>query len=221
MAKELKDKDKITYISYSSLTPFGNVIFDVTISPAMVNKLNAICDKVLEDKKQRWGHKLVGNIEDEWLIPNDVLADNDILEYFLKIAALYKRQSDEEARKMDSEKFIDNKMNIQAAWVNEMKKYEYNPVHFHTNCNLSSILYLKVPDFASKPILKDNYPNKRNVDGHTEFISHSFFPDTGDRGNLIVKPVVGKFYIFPAGLQHTVYPFGCEGTRRTMAINFN
>ena len=63
MTEELKDK--FTQINYTPRAPFGNVIFDVTISPLMVDKLNTICDKVLEEKKQRWGHKLVGNIENE------------------------------------------------------------------------------------------------------------------------------------------------------------
>ena len=67
---------------------------------------------------------------------------------------------------------------------------------------------------------KEKYDNKRNVDGCIEFINHSYFPGYGDAGNFVVEPEVGKFYIFPAGLQHTVYPFGCDGIRRSMAINF-
>ena len=37
-------------------------------------------------------------------------------------------------------------LNIDSAWVNYMKKGESNPMHIHLPCDLSSVLYLDVPD---------------------------------------------------------------------------
>jgi len=40
------------------------------------------------------------------------------------------------------------------------------------------------------------------------------------RGNYIVKPEVGDFYLFPAYLLHTVYPFsGSDDERRSVSFN--
>jgi hypothetical protein len=35
------------------------------------------------------------------------------------------------------------------------------------------------------------------------------------------KPEVGKFLVFPSYLRHFVYPFKCEGERRSMSFNTN
>ena len=56
-------KSKINDIEYQTLTPFGNLVFAVSISPEMVKKLNSICDTAIEKDKLDWGHKLVGNIK--------------------------------------------------------------------------------------------------------------------------------------------------------------
>ena len=37
----------------------------------------------------------------------------------------------------------------------------------------------------------------------------------------VMKPEVGKFFMFPSWLQHSVYPFEGEGERRTVAANLN
>ena len=201
---------------------FGPLIYEVTITPEKIKKINEACDKAIENA-QSWNHRLVGNLAGEWLIPNDLLLEEELYHYFREIAEMYVKTSNGHLRSVSNNMMKNpNELIIQSAWVNEMKKYEYNPVHYHTNCVLSSVLFLKVPDFSSNPILnsKNKTDNKRESDGCLEFISHSYFPGTADNGNLMISPEVGKFYIFPAGLQHTVYPFGCEGIRRSMAINF-
>ncbi len=38
---------------------------------------------------------------------------------------------------------------------------------------------------------------------------------------VVMKPEVGKFFMFPSWLQHSVYPFKGEGERRTVAANLN
>ena len=38
---------------------------------------------------------------------------------------------------------------------------------------------------------------------------------------VVMKPEVGKFFMFPSWLQHSVYPFEGEGERRTVAANLN
>ena len=41
------------------------------------------------------------------------------------------------------------------------------------------------------------------------------------RGLIKYKPTVGDFFIFPAHLQHTVYPFRTEGDEERRSVSFN
>ena len=34
-----------------------------------------------------------------------------------------------------------------------------------------------------------------------------------------ITPTVGKFYLFPHYLMHTVYPFNADGERRSLSFN--
>ena len=36
---------------------------------------------------------------------------------------------------------------------------------------------------------------------------------------LMFKPEVGMMLVFPSWLKHSVYPFYCEGERRSMSFN--
>ena len=39
--------------------------------------------------------------------------------------------------------------------------------------------------------------------------------------SFVIRPEVGKLYLFPSWLQHMVYPFQGKGERRTVAANLN
>ena len=39
--------------------------------------------------------------------------------------------------------------------------------------------------------------------------------------NVVVRPQVGRLYMFPSWMQHMVYPFQGDGERRTVAANIN
>ena len=57
-----------------------------------------------------------------------------------------------------------------------------------------------------------------NQNGKLELIDTS--PKLLCRGNYIIKPEVGDFYLFPAYLLHTVYPFsGSDDERRSVSFN--
>ena len=61
-------------------------------------------------------------------------------------------------------------------WFNEMQPGgEYNPIHYHTGCHVSSVLYLKVP--AKRP--KRGIDCKEDRDGMIEFVDgkEQFLPN--------------------------------------------
>ena len=100
------------------------------------------------------------------------------------------------------------------SWIVRQFKNEYNPAHFHSG-HISGVGYLKVPSSLGNTSQK----NKRiNHNGRLELIECS--PKLLCKGNYIVKPEVGDFYLFPAYLLHTVYPFvDSDDERRSVSFN--
>ena len=116
------------------------------------------------------------------------------------------------------DKFKIKEVNVIAAWVNDQRKHEYQVVHIHSGniqTGFSSILYLRTLEDYGKELQHPWMP----CIGRTELISNGggMFSIPSVR----VTPKVGDFYIFPYDMQHMVYPFSSEGTRRSMSINFD
>lgn len=95
-------------------------------------------------------------------------------------------------------------------WIVSQREKDFNPIHQHGG-ELSGIVYLKVP----AQINPGKFP-----EGYLEFVYGRSKPETLDfNGSRAVLPVVGDVYIFPAWLQHIVYPFYGEGERRSLSFN--
>ncbi len=99
---------------------------------------------------------------------------------------------------------------IDKGWFNIMEAGDYNPVHKHSGCNLSSIGILQLPDGW-----KDRIDQK---DGSVDFIHGT--PQDWLECIFETDPPVGIFYLFPHHLLHTVNPFRMEGQRISFSINF-
>lgn len=115
-------------------------------------------------------------------------------------------------------KFKISEINVIAAWVNDQRKHEYQVVHIHSGniqTGFSSILFLRTLDDYGKELQHPSNP----CNGRTELISNGggMFSVPSVR----LTPKVGDYYIFPYDMQHMVYPFSSEGTRRSMSINFD
>ena len=107
-------------------------------------------------------------------------------------------------------------VHIQSAWYVQQKANDYNPMHLHTNAELSCIGYLQMPDGIEEEWEQDgldHYP----ANGHVEFVAGS--PTFLNRATFMVRPQAGDFFIFPADMYHTVYPFHSEGERRSFSMN--
>ena len=107
------------------------------------------------------------------------------------------------------------RIEIQDIWSNEMRAGDYSPAHFHTNCQMSCVGFLRNPDNYEKE-LAACAPHKRMsgclqlIDGRTVF---------GGSNMILVHPVIGKLVLFPAWMLHCVYPFRSRGRRRTFSAN--
>ena len=110
---------------------------------------------------------------------------------------------------------------INSAWIVSQYENEYNPAHNHTGCDISAVIYLKVPDVKGRRNLESN-KGKHDYDGDITFI-HSAMGnrnfDVFEKGVMTIQPTSGLLVMFPSYLLHTVYPFIGEGERRCLPFN--
>ena len=110
---------------------------------------------------------------------------------------------------------------INSAWIVSQYENEYNPLHNHTGCDISAVIYLKVPDVKGRRNLESK-KGKVDNDGDITFIHSSLGNrnfDVFEKGMINITPVPGLLVMFPSYLMHTVYPFIGEGERRCLPFN--
>ena len=105
---------------------------------------------------------------------------------------------------------------VMTAWVNFMVAGEFNPPHIHTQCDFSSVLFVKVPEK-----LKEEHQKFKGTGGGPGSISFTYGEvQTHSLGSRHFFPEEGDLYIFPATLYHFVSPFTSKGERISISANF-
>ena len=193
--------------------PFGPLILVAQLPEGFIQKLNQIVD-VVKDKKDM-GSRLAGVIETESEIPHSMLEEKKCMDIFHALSRSYIEQAYLNAGQQDLFNIMDVKTQMQSIWSVSQYENEYNPQHTHAHCQISAVLYLKIP--AMKP---RNISGKRDKDGEIEFT----FCNTDNiftTGSFVVKPKPGMCLLFPNSLFHQVYPFQGSGERRSIAFNMS
>ena len=100
-------------------------------------------------------------------------------------------------------------------WINCQKAGEHNPLHTHDHCDLSFVLWLKVP----KAMLNEASKNK-TTGIHPGYI-HFCYGEEDWRciTDMSYKPAENVIMIFPSTLRHQVQPFTSKVTRISVAGN--
>jgi len=113
-------------------------------------------------------------------------------------------------------KTLIQKINIESAWVNFMVAGEFNPPHMHTNCDFSSVLFVKIPE-----ALKEEHKKFKGNGGGPGSVAFTYGEDRAYTPNSqYFFPQEGDLFIFPATLTHFVAPFLSKGERISMSANF-
>jgi len=105
---------------------------------------------------------------------------------------------------------------ILMTWVNFMRAGEFNPPHTHPNCDLSSVLFIKIPEALKEEHKK--FTGTGSGPGSLSFTYGEVQPH--GISNRFFFPEEGDLFIFPATLTHFVTPFMSEGERISMSANF-
>ena len=212
-------------IEIEQIQPWSDVLLKTKLPDPVLKGMLEISDKVLQDpERANWGHNLAGQIEDEPIVPHEMMQNyklgtsGNIFTFLLNIVGEYvkmcMRQQTTQAdyHKIENEEWMTQ---MKSAWLISQWPGEYNPIHIHTECSLSTVMYLKVPEFlpSTKP--------ERDDDGCIMFIGAGHQSSRLTRNIIKIKPKVGDFYIFPAHLQHCVYPFKTDGDYERRSMSFN
>ena len=190
-----------------------------------IDIINNTGDEVLKDdglsKKYDFSDNLVGKVHKEVSIPVPDKDKSYCLSILRQACVRYLRKMIELGRAYEWSKKSGGKepseenIYLSQSWIVSQYKHEYNPVHTHSG-NFSGVIYLKIPDDMENHFIeetKDHYPASGLIEfSHGE--KQDFKSDT-----LMFKPRVGQMLLFPNWLKHSVYPFYCEGERRSMSFN--
>jgi len=206
---------------------FSPTILETQVPNRFVDIINKVGDNVLSNSmsiaKWDWSHKLVGKVSSEVQIP---ISDRDEKEFLFRImrekcleylnyiisknrAYLWYKMAGR-----DTKPTVDN-IHLVHSWIVSQYAGEYNPYHHHGG-DISAVVYLKIPDGMEEELKKeyeDHYPSN----GLIEFMYGENQDMRSD--NIKFKPEVGTMLLFPSYLKHFVYPFYCDGERRSMSFN--
>ena len=205
---------------------FSPTIMQLEVPEKFVSIVNELGDAVLSDNvlsaKFDFSHGLVGKVSKEVKIPAYDKDDTKFLSDTIKNGCLqYLNYMTEKKRAYGWDKIskdiiptIEN-IRLDQSWIVSQYQGEYNPWHTHSG-NFSGVIYLKIPKGMNEVYekeFKDHYP----ASGLIEFMYGEKSDFRSD--NLKFIPEVGMMLIFPSWLKHSVYPFHCDGERRSMSFN--
>ena len=244
------------------LQPWSTFVMKTKLPPIILEKMLNVTDRIYDNRKKTeiWnqpsishGDKLAGQIENEFTItpgrPSagtitpEFLADQSTMDFFEGVTKIFITQSfkqndvyvplnnKEKEKRANRDNWL---VDIHAMWSVHQKDNEYNPIHVHSECDVSAVMYLKIPEYLpSRKILEYPHPNKSNkLGGKSANLDYdgtiNFTNSTGNvsyrwgQPTMTIHPQVGDFFIFPSTQQHLVYPFRTsdgKGERRSVSFN--
>jgi len=217
-----KGKERRYEMEVQLIQPWSVPIFKTTLPPEILQTMIEISDHIIADKDNiSHGEYLAGQIENEVRVEHNLLEQSGAMGFFMGAVRQFiitckcqMMPGFEQA--IQKEEWL---IQMLTMWIVSQQSNEYNPLHIHTECTISSVMYLKVPKMLSTR--KEHRPGD---DGSILFSTNASRDVDFSVPNIVIHPAVGDFYIFGAQQQHAVYPYRCaEGQKETerRSISFN
>lgn len=154
------------------------------------------------EKANPYNHELAGNIEHEYALKDCVQYTHDLIMPFVgSMDNIFKHIKDYRILNKSCPYMLES------LWVNYQKKHEFNPMHCHSGI-YSFVIWLKAPFKIEDEIARVESRNAR-----AKCPAHFQFTYTDSLGQIRqeIIPVDHTYEnvlcIFPAKLNHQVYPF--------------
>jgi len=181
---------------------WGPLLFKIKIQQEDLKKCASLCSK----KSNLVNETLAGAIKHEHYVSSNA---------FVKIINPYLGVFGQAYRNWYGKTVT--QASILISWVNFMRAGEFNPPHMHPNCDLSSVLFVKIPE-----ALKEEHKKFTGTGGGPGSLSFNHGEQQPHAiSNRFFFPEEGDLFIFPGTLTHFVTPFMSEGERISMSANFN
>ena len=204
----METRTKVEYFQ-----PWSNMICKVQLPKLILDDLLNMYTETMEGEWENFGKELVGQINQEPKCPPEILMKYPRFgEFCLQCVGNFVHTQisqniggDHNEKQGGNAKFLNMKdlvAKINSMWFVRQKPNEYNPVHFHTNCRVSAVMYLKTPKNQIKN-RKDHY----QTDGCITFTNNTGTDTNFAKSMLTIKPEVGDMYIFGAKQNHMVWPY--------------
>ena len=188
--------------------PFGPSVVKVTLNEDIIKSMNDYVESIIKNEKKSkaldHGHKLAGNVNQEFLLEDEFMIKIKWAE--LLAGVVQKWILNQTGKQL-------KQFTIIKSWIVRQFKNEYNPIHYHSG-DISGVGYLKVPADMGKTSQNEKVNENGNlvlIHGTKQFLSNSI---------IKIKPKIGDFYFFPNYLMHTVYPFS-ETNEERRSVSFN
>jgi len=176
--------------------------------------LKSVID-TMGDTGEKYNHKLLGHMQEEYSLNH---IKENMSEFLLAMADTWQINNPgfldtfEEVSKSKKYNLI-----VDSMWVNKQKKYEFNPIHHHSGV-LSFVIWIKIPyelkdEETYFPLNSDILHESDNTDTSGAYTSKFTFIYNDILGRIQTTPVPvdktweGTILMFPATLNHCVYPF--------------
>ena len=210
--------DKSWNVDISVIQPWSVPIFRLKLPDDILSAMLRITDKIVDDENSKsHGEHLAGQVERELIIDNALLKE-DLIDQFVGNAAmeLIKQCYRNTARDQLIPKL---QVSLQSFWIVSQMPNEYNPIHYHTDCQVSGVIFLKVPKMLPQ---RKKKKHRENDDGALQFVGQAGRDMSLCVPNILAQPKVGDLYIFGSQQLHAVYPFRCEeGDPERRSVSFN
>ena len=192
------------------MRPFGPTMYKNTIS-------DRFRDEILDASKistEEANFRLAGNIDKEvsYKMSAETVDElEDFVTDYIKAQAKIGTYQPPDGTELSN-------IELEIPWINVQKKGEWNPPHIHSG-DFSCIVYAQVPrelrDEWKHPTQRGRAPSG----GKVEFFYGQWAPHNSIKLGPL-EPEEKDIYIFPAWLQHHVYPFNADVERISLSTNF-
>ena len=131
--------------------PWSTFIMKTQLPPKILEKMIRITDKIVDNaaNEKSHGQHLAGQIKDELWVEHDILVKEEVMDFFLDVCRNYVIQAFCQNEPLNKQAILNEVWytRMLSMWIISQKDNEYNPCHVHTECALSSVMYLKIPEY--------------------------------------------------------------------------
>ena len=206
------------------IQPWSNFICKVKLPDEIFVELQKVYDETSKLNKS-FGSQLVGQINNEPEVTLEIQEKfpefrqfclNSVTQ-FVRNAMMQSLVGDNNEGRIDEFTKDEILTRITTMWFVNQKPGEYNPAHVHTNCKVSSVMYLRKPSRQIRD-RKEHYKS----DGMITFCNNSGTDLNFCNSQVSYNPEPGTMYIFPALQHHMVWPYRSEDPNDSrISLSFN